>query len=71
MSGGVSDSYAPKSLILKQESQFRYIGKAMPRLDIPEKVAGTGIYGLDVQVPRYALRRHGSTACLRRKTCIF
>ena len=41
----------PQEPVLKSESQFRYIGKAMPRLDIPEKVAGTGVYGLDVQVP--------------------
>jgi isoquinoline 1-oxidoreductase beta subunit len=41
----------PKDLVLKQESQFKYIGKSMPRLDIPEKVAGTGVFGLDVQVP--------------------
>jgi isoquinoline 1-oxidoreductase beta subunit len=36
---------------LKKESAFRYIGRAMPRLDIPEKVAGTGVYGADVTLP--------------------
>ena len=41
----------PKELRLKNESEFRYMGKPMPRLDIPEKVAGKAIYGLDVNVP--------------------
>jgi isoquinoline 1-oxidoreductase beta subunit len=41
----------PKEPSLKNESEFRYIGKAMPRVDIPEKVAGTAIFGLDVNVP--------------------
>jgi isoquinoline 1-oxidoreductase beta subunit len=41
----------PKDPPLKNESEFRYIGKPMPRLDIPEKVAGKAIYGLDVSVP--------------------
>ncbi len=41
----------PKELRLKSESEFRYIGKPMPRVDIPEKVSGKAIYGLDVNVP--------------------
>ena len=41
----------PKEPPLKNESEFRYIGKPMPRVDIPEKVAGKAIYGLDVNVP--------------------
>jgi len=41
----------PKEPSLKNESEFRYIGKPMPRVDIPEKVAGTAIFGLDVNVP--------------------
>ena len=42
-----SRRYAP----LKKESEFRYIGKPMARVDIPDKVAGTAVYGLDVNVP--------------------
>ncbi|MDP2267569.1 MAG: molybdopterin-dependent oxidoreductase, partial [Deltaproteobacteria bacterium] len=41
----------PQEPSLKQESEFRYIGKPMARLDIPDKVAGTAVYGLDVNVP--------------------
>ncbi len=41
----------PKYPPLKQESEFRYMGKPMARVDIPEKVAGKAIYGLDVKVP--------------------
>ena len=41
----------PQNPPLKKESEFRYMGKPMPRLDIPDKVAGTAIFGLDVNVP--------------------
>ncbi|MCX8021585.1 MAG: xanthine dehydrogenase family protein molybdopterin-binding subunit [Syntrophorhabdaceae bacterium] len=41
----------PKDIVLKKESEFKYIGKPMKRLDIPQKVAGTGIYGYDVTLP--------------------
>ena len=41
----------PQDPVLKKESEFRFMGKPMARLDIPEKVAGTGVYGLDVTVP--------------------
>jgi isoquinoline 1-oxidoreductase beta subunit len=40
----------PKDPPLKQESEFRYMGKSMPRVDVPEKVSGKAIYGLDVDV---------------------
>ncbi len=33
---------------LKNESDFRYIGKPMARVDVPEKVSGKAVYGLDV-----------------------
>ncbi|MFH1628656.1 MAG: xanthine dehydrogenase family protein molybdopterin-binding subunit [Pseudomonadota bacterium] len=41
----------PENPLLKKESQFRYIGKAMSRVDIPEKVSGKAVYGLDTVVP--------------------
>jgi len=36
---------------LKDPKDFRYIGKSVKRLDSPEKVNGTGIFGIDVKVP--------------------
>lgn len=36
---------------LKDPKDFKYIGKSIKRLDSPEKVNGTGIFGIDVKVP--------------------
>ncbi len=36
---------------LKPVSQFRLIGKDIPRVDVPSKVNGTAEYGIDVQLP--------------------
>jgi isoquinoline 1-oxidoreductase subunit beta len=36
---------------LKSASAFRYIGKDLPRVDIPDKVKGATRYGIDVEVP--------------------
>ncbi len=41
----------PSHPTLKKESDFRYMGKFMPRVDIPEKVSGKAIFGLDVNLP--------------------
>jgi len=38
----------PKDPPLKNESEFRYMGKPMPRVDVPEKVRAKAVYGLDV-----------------------
>ncbi len=40
----------PKDVALKKESEFRYIGKTMPRVDVPEKVSGKAVFGSDVKV---------------------
>jgi isoquinoline 1-oxidoreductase subunit beta len=37
---------------LKPLAQCRYIGKDIPRVDVPLKVNGTAIYGLDTQLPK-------------------
>ncbi len=34
---------------LKRRAQFRYVGTALPRVDVPSKVNGTAVYGIDVQ----------------------
>jgi isoquinoline 1-oxidoreductase beta subunit len=36
---------------LRQAGDYRFIGKPIPRLDIPAKVDGTARYGMDVQLP--------------------
>ena len=41
----------PKDPALKQENEFRYIGKPMHRVDIPKKVSGAATFGLDVTLP--------------------
>jgi isoquinoline 1-oxidoreductase beta subunit len=42
---------APQNPALKKESQFRYIGKEMPRLDMEDKVNGRTKFGIDSFVP--------------------
>ena len=36
---------------LKSPASFRYIGKDLPRVDLPDKVTGAAKFGIDVQVP--------------------
>ena len=40
----------PDKPALKSRESWRFIGKPMPRLDIPEKTNGTGVYGIDVKI---------------------
>jgi len=39
---------APK---LKDAKDFKFIGKSVKRLDTPEKVDGSGVFGIDIKVP--------------------
>ena len=41
----------PKNPTLKKDAQFKYIGKAMPRLDVPEKSTGKAMFGIDTFAP--------------------
>ena len=41
----------PESLKLKDKSQFKYIGKGITSVDLPDVVNGTTEFGQDVQVP--------------------
>src|SRR4029453_9815891 len=45
---------------LKEKSQFRFIGKVLPRRDTPLKVNGSAQYAIDVSLPGmvYATARH-------------
>jgi len=36
---------------LKPSAEFRILGHPMPRVDTPDKVSGTAIFGIDVRVP--------------------
>ncbi|MDW8295160.1 MAG: xanthine dehydrogenase family protein molybdopterin-binding subunit [Aquificaceae bacterium] len=38
----------PSKPRLKEEREFIYIGKSLPRLDVPEKVEGKALFGIDV-----------------------
>ncbi|MBI2537252.1 MAG: xanthine dehydrogenase family protein molybdopterin-binding subunit, partial [Gemmatimonadetes bacterium] len=41
----------PESPPLKRPSEFRIVGKRMPRVDTPDKVTGKAVFGIDVRVP--------------------
>ena len=53
----------PTSAPLVPDSQFKCIGKTLARPDIPFKVDGSAVFGLDVRVPNmvYAVIRHCPT----------
>ena len=41
----------PVKVHLKDEADFELIGHATPRVDIPSKINGSAVFGLDVRVP--------------------
>jgi isoquinoline 1-oxidoreductase beta subunit len=47
---------------LKKKSEFKLVGKPVDRIDVPNKVTGKAIFGLDVRVPnmKFAVIRHPS-----------
>jgi len=47
----------PTNVTLKDPKDFRLLGRAVARLDIPEKVSGTAVYGLDVKRPGLLVAR--------------
>lgn len=41
----------PSTVALKNEKDFKFIGRPVPRVDIPSKVNGQAVFGVDVQLP--------------------
>ena len=54
----------PEEPVLKNPADYRYIGRSLPRLDIPGKVAGRGEFGIDVRLPGmlFGIVRHSPVA---------
>lgn len=42
---------APEEIVLKRPSEFKLIGKEIARLDVPEKVDGSALFGIDITLP--------------------
>jgi isoquinoline 1-oxidoreductase beta subunit len=47
----------PKTIALKDPNTFKVLGQSFPRLDIPEKVNGSAVFGLDVKRPGMLVAR--------------
>jgi isoquinoline 1-oxidoreductase beta subunit len=41
----------PANVTLKEPGQFKVLGQSLARLDVPEKVNGTAVFGMDVKLP--------------------
>ncbi|MFC7458808.1 xanthine dehydrogenase family protein molybdopterin-binding subunit [Hydrogenophaga defluvii] len=44
----------PGTVTLKAHADFKLLGRAAPRLDLPSKVDGSAVFGLDVRLPDMA-----------------
>ncbi len=47
----------PKNVALKNPKDFHLLGQSAPRLDIPEKVNGKAVFGIDVKRPGMLIAR--------------
>ena len=48
---GVDEWNIPDTPKLKEPSEYRFIGKPIPRVDLQEKVLGAPMFGMDVSLP--------------------
>lgn len=51
---GVTEWEFPDTPALKDPKDFKYIGKPVPRVDLYDKVVGSPIFGIDVELPDLA-----------------
>jgi isoquinoline 1-oxidoreductase beta subunit len=51
LASAASRNQPPKNPRLKPQSEWKLLGKAMPRVDAPSKVDGSAIFGLDFKLP--------------------
>lgn len=51
LAGDIDGKDLPENLPVKDPSEFRIIGLSKSRLDIPDKIKGKAVYGIDVQQP--------------------
>jgi isoquinoline 1-oxidoreductase beta subunit len=42
---------APQAVVLKEPADWQLLGKSVARLDLPEKISGQPVFGVDVEVP--------------------
>ncbi len=48
---GVAEWEVPDTPVLKDVSQYKYVGKPVPRVDLVDKVIGTPMFGMDASMP--------------------
>ncbi|MCH8183475.1 MAG: xanthine dehydrogenase family protein molybdopterin-binding subunit [Proteobacteria bacterium] len=60
LAAAAAEQEPPGNPRLRDASEYRYIGRPIPRLDAPSKTDGSAIFGIDVRLPgmAYAAVRH-------------
>ena len=48
---GVEEWEVPKTPVLKNISDYKYVGQPIPRIDLEDKVYGAPIFGMDAEMP--------------------